>query len=347
VDSELFGGLVIWVNLALAGATALLFSIALVARLRSSWEQVLRDRIRTTWRPIMAGWIAGGHEPVAPLHSWSEWIEWIRLWNTFHENVRGEPQQLLNRLAMEVGLPARLHHLLSGSGESQLLAVIAAGNMRCYGYWKSLLPLVTHRNAAVSISASEALAKIDPKDALQKITPLIVQRVDWTLPRVATVLKHMGQPEVCNQTVKMLAEFPESRLPGLLRLIGTLKCENASEPVWDLVLAHDDPDIVAPALGLLRDPKSVGVIYGFLLHENWVIRMSAAACLGRVIGSDQVDFLIPILSDPVFWVRYHAAQAIANALGNSPDRIGTILAAQSDHFARDMLGQVIAEIKAA
>lgn len=261
--------------------------------------------------------------------------------------MRGEPQESLNWLALEVGLPERLHQMLGKSGESQLLAIIAAGNLRYYGYWNSLLPLVSHRNPAISISASEALAKIDPQDALKQITPLIVQRSDWTMPRVATVLMRMGTSEVCKQTVEMLAEFPESRLPGLLRLIDTLKCENASERVWDLLLAHDDPDIVAPALNLLHDPKSVGVLYGHLLHEDWVIRMSAVACIGRVIGPEEVDFLIPVLSDPNWWVRYRAAQAIANAVGNSTDRIDAVREAQAEGFARDMLGQVIAEIKAA
>lgn len=347
MGSELLDDLVIWVNLAVVGATVFLFFVALAARVRSKWGQGVRDRVQAAWRPIMASWVAGMREPVARLHTRLEWIEWLRMWNKFHESVRGEPQESLNWLALEVGLPARLHHMLSGSGEAQLLAVIAAGNLRYYGYWNSLLPLVSHRNVAVSISASEALAKIDPEDALQQITPLFVHRIDWTLPRVATVLMRLGKTDVCKQTVEMLSEIPESRLSGLLRLIGTLKCENASERVWDLLLAHDDPDIVAPALNLLRDPKSVGVLYGHLLHENWVIRMSAVACLGRVIGPDEVDFIIPMLSDPNWWVRYRAAQAIANAVGNSTDRIGAVREAQADRFARDMLGQVIAEIKAA
>lgn len=347
MPSELLQTLAVWLNLALLGAIGLLFLVAILVRLRAGANQRVRERVRAAWRPILVQRLAGQPVPALPLRSGREWLEWIRLWNQFQATVRGEPRTYLIRLAEEMGLPGRLPRLLRRRGEPQLLGIVAAGNLRDAAFTAPLEALVAWPEPTVSISAAEALAKVDPDKALQHIRPRLLQRTDWNLPQVATVLLQLGQAPVCEHLTGMLSACPEDRLPGLLRLIGALRCSNTSESVWNVVLAHDDPDIVAPALNLLRDPQSEGVLYGHLLHDNWVVRMSAVACLGRVISAEHVDLLLPMLSDSNWWVRYRGAQAVANVLGNRTERIQALRDTQSDPFARDMLGQVVAEIQAA
>jgi HEAT repeat protein len=71
--------------------------------------------------------------------------------------------------------------------------------------------------------------------------------------------------------------------------------------------------------------------------------MHAAAALGRLGESSDVEHLQPLLADPQWWVRYRAAQALSRLPGLDHEGMQRIRAAQNDRFACDVLDQVMAE----
>jgi HEAT repeat protein len=71
--------------------------------------------------------------------------------------------------------------------------------------------------------------------------------------------------------------------------------------------------------------------------------MAAARALGRVGGRDELNPLLDLLRDPVWWVRYHAAQALTRLRGLEPFELETLREGARDAFAADMLGQALAE----
>jgi len=60
-------------------------------------------------------------------------------------------------------------------------------------------------------------------------------------------------------------------------------------------------------------------------------------------NSDDVNDLLPLLTDQQWWVRYRAAQAIGELLRRDKDKIASLSQAQTDRYATDMLAQVVAE----
>ncbi|MNN48196.1 hypothetical protein D3C81_1626630 [compost metagenome] len=65
--------------------------------------------------------------------------------------------------------------------------------------------------------------------------------------------------------------------------------------------------------------------------------------LGRIGEHPDVNRLIPLLADAEWWVRYRAAQSLVGIPFLSMAEIELLRNNLSDRFARDMLGQAIAE----
>ncbi len=57
---------------------------------------------------------------------------------------------------------------------------------------------------------------------------------------------------------------------------------------------------------------------------------------------DQVA-LVALLSDPEWWVRYRAAQALAKLPFLTEEKLQSLCEVQTDQFAREILAQVMAE----
>jgi HEAT repeat protein len=74
------------------------------------------------------------------------------------------------------------------------------------------------------------------------------------------------------------------------------------------------------------------------------VRLAAARALGRVGDSRQLAALLELLRDPVWWVRYHAAQAVTGLKGMTPEELRTVRDNERDHFAADMLAHALAEM---
>jgi HEAT repeat protein len=72
--------------------------------------------------------------------------------------------------------------------------------------------------------------------------------------------------------------------------------------------------------------------------------MAAARALGRIGAAADIPALVELLKDPVWWVRYHAAQAVAGLKGMTPEELQVVRETARDHFAADMLAHALAEL---
>jgi HEAT repeat protein len=69
----------------------------------------------------------------------------------------------------------------------------------------------------------------------------------------------------------------------------------------------------------------------------------AIEVLGRVGTDDDRLQLAPLLSDPEWWVRYRAAQALCALSTANLDRLTRMSTSHRDPFARDILAHALAE----
>jgi uncharacterized protein (DUF2336 family) len=106
-----------------------------------------------------------------------------------------------------------------------------------------------------------------------------------------------------------------------------------------------DPEVLAACLRLLKSAEDLLVVRECLSHEDFRVRVQAAAALGRIGEASDEELLVPLLSDTEWWVRYRAAQALSRLPYLPEPKLKTIQAAQPDPFARDILAQVMAEVQ--
>jgi hypothetical protein len=106
-----------------------------------------------------------------------------------------------------------------------------------------------------------------------------------------------------------------------------------------------DPEVLAESLRLLKSAEDLPVVRRCLAHEDGRVRVQAAAALGRIGEADDEKPLVALLSDRQWWVRYRAAQALAHLPSMGESKLKTIQATQTNPFARDILAQVMAEVR--
>ena len=73
------------------------------------------------------------------------------------------------------------------------------------------------------------------------------------------------------------------------------------------------------------------------------MRQSLAIAFGRLGGVGDVETVMRLMCDRVWWVRYRAGQALLALKGMTADRLEMIRAQLGDVYARDMLEHVRAE----
>jgi HEAT repeat protein len=121
-------------------------------------------------------------------------------------------------------------------------------------------------------------------------------------------------------------------------------------PAVDQLLqrAHEfGPDVIAPCLRLIGDPRKAHWARTFAVHDCWYVRVCAANALRRIGGAQDRALLQGLLCDAHWWVRHRAAQALISLPVASLDDWEQIAAAHADRYAGEMLRHVIAEARLA
>jgi HEAT repeat protein len=75
--------------------------------------------------------------------------------------------------------------------------------------------------------------------------------------------------------------------------------------------------------------------------------VQAASALGRIGADEDRALLIKMTGDSNWWVRYRAAQALANMPSVGISELKALAQNATDRFAANILAQVIAEREAA
>jgi hypothetical protein len=341
----------------LIGGGALLLSLALLVailllRLRLLLRLAHARRFAERWHPVFAACAVEVPE-AAPRLAPEDGALFLQLWLRAQESLRGSAQQRLNALATQVGADRlAVQFLSSGNPGREILALVAVGHLRLAGVWPLAEALAADAPPVVSLAAAQALLRVDSVRALGRVLALAAAREDWPVSRVAAMLRECDVndtgPALAAAIGAELRAAPRGAgLARLLRLLGATAAE-AARPAVIEVLAHcDRPEVVAAALDTLWNPEDAGHAHARLKHADWYVRLAAVKVLGRIGVSSDRGTLLGILSDPSWWVRYRAAQALARLPGMNRDALARLRAAAQDRYAADMLGQVLSEMEVA
>lgn len=292
----------------------------------------------------------GRFDPIEPLPN-EDLPDFLFLWNYLHETINGEPKENLNSLAnaLEVNQNAR-KMLQSNSLKKQILAINTLGNLREQNAYNQLETIIFGSDPIISLWAWRALFRIDFKKTLEKHLTMIGTREDWSPTFVVKVLLELDQELISQPLIKLVEESYQNRLNErqMSRLISYLSIINSDyykDLIHKILLESEEVEVIIACLRLVNSRKSLPRVRELLKSERWEVRLQVVQTLGRFGFKKDEKLLISALNDLDWWVRYRAASALIKIPSMSEERFEKLANTLPNEFARDILHQVLAEIR--
>ena len=195
----------------------------------------------------------------------------------------------------------------------------AAGMLGQLGVAEAIPDLVRlmrdpHEDArTVKLAAARALGQMEAAEAI----PLLVEELDdvdeWASPRIAEVLVRFG-PAACPALLQALCHegAPNARV-WAAQILGRIGDVAAAGPL--IALLRDRNNQVrlsaAESLGRLGTRQAVDALIQVATHDPASpVRAEAARALGAIHDQKAIESLVLLLSDPDYWTRLRAIEAI-------------------------------------
>lgn len=321
---------------------ALLLAIVLL-RFASDRRRRREAELTARWQPVFLHAVEGlPYEAPRVLGRDREII--LLLWIHFSELLRGTARDRLRQLARELQLIGTAQRLLQrGDMRGRLLAVVGLGRMHAIEAWPELAALIDNPNSTLSLLAARSLLQIDRERAAPVVMPMIGRREDWSSSRLAAMFGEGQAEDLAPHLLRALQGASAKAARPLLALLDVVHAGDRWPVLAPFLGNGQAPDTVVAALRVCNDPRALAAVRGHCVHADWSVRAQAATTLGKLGRDEDKARLQSMLSDTEWWVRYRAAQALAQMPGTTERELGDLLARLEDRFAADMLRQVLAE----
>ena len=327
-------------------ASAGLLLLALVVRRYYRLEARLNERVIATWRPLLTRIaLEEGESPALPRLPGRHLPYLMEEWNALNDVVRGEAGERLNAAARALGFEVAARRFLhSRQVGRRILGIRTLGHLRDPSSWQPLQEQLVSQNALVSFYAAAALVSIDAQRAMPGIMNQLAERESWPGEAMARLLVDAGA-DVAREPIRaLMLSLAPAKIPPLLPWLSHVDAVLGSEVATELLRRYpEDVDIVAAALLVVVEPKVLPELARYAESKNADVRQSLATAYGRLGGLGDVEPVVRLMCDRVWWVRYRAGQALLALKGMTSDRLEAVRAQIGDIYARDMLEHVRAE----
>ncbi|RBA23059.1 HEAT repeat domain-containing protein [Herminiimonas fonticola] len=336
-----------WIGICAVGLTLLLVLMMVYLRMSLNRRAQEERAFLSVWRPLLLSSLQSSISAVLPTLAANERVYFLKLWNNLMRTATGDAAANLISIAYSVGCDYFSRRLLRyGDRVECLLATLALGHMRDHPSWDLLVTKTLAADNVTSINAFQSLVQIDAEATAQQLMPLLLAREDWPIAHVAAILQS-AQGAFLQPLLEATVEIKSVHLVRTLRLIEALHLAIPQSIVLRLLDVANDTDTIIAALRIANDAGLLTQVRTYLNHADWRVRVQAAKVIGRIGEHADINRLIPLLADTEWWVRYRAARALIAMPFFSIAEIEQLRDNLSDRFARDMLGQVLAERKTA
>jgi HEAT repeat protein len=327
-------------------ASAGLLLLALVVRRYYRLEARLNERVIATWRPLLTRIaLEEGESPALPRLPGRHLPYLMEEWNALNDVVRGEAGERLNTTARALGFEVAARRFLhSRQVGRRILGIRTLGHLRDPSSWQPLQEQLVSQNALVSFYAAAALVSIDAQRAMPGIMNQLAERESWPGEAMARLLVDAGA-DVAREPIRaLMLSLAPAKIPPLLPWLSHVDAVLGSEVATELLRRYpEDVDIVAAALLVVVEPKVLPELARYAESKNADVRQSLATAYGRLGGLGDVEPVVRLMCDRVWWVRYRAGQALLALKGMTSHRLEAVRAQIGDIYARDMLEHVRAE----
>jgi HEAT repeat protein len=334
----------LWMTVASIAASLLLLAYTLELRLRRRLHERRRAGVIAHWRALLGDALTGRATaaPVSKLRR-NERMEFLRLWVYTRSMLEGAAAErligLAERLRLREYVREQAVHAHLGT---KLLAIQALGYLRDAESFGALAAITDQANTLLSITAAEALAAIDAPRAMERLIPKISSRRDWPRTHVFNLLSRAGSAVVSEPLYRCIRAASDDDAAYLLKFAEIAEFDVRDALALELLRRRDNPEILAAALKVATGHAVVPRIDELLAHPAWYVRMQAAKLVGRMGRTEDAGRLEKLLADDEWWVRYRAAKSLVRLPGIAAE-LERVRLRLSDRYARDILGQAIAE----
>jgi HEAT repeat protein len=266
-------------------------------------------------------------------------------WNSVNDAVRGDAGERLNAVARSLGFDVAARRFVhSRQVGRRILGIRTLGHLRDPSSWQPLQEQLASQNALVSFYAAAALVSIDAQRAMPGIMNQLAERESWPGEAMARLLVDAGA-DVAREPIRaLMLSLAPAKIPPLLPWLSHVDAVLGSEVAIELLRRHsDDVHIVAAALLVVVDPKVLPELARYAESQDADVRQSLAVAYGKLGALGDVEPVVRLMCDRVWWVRYRAGQALLALKGMTADRLEAIRAQLGDVYARNMLAHVRAE----
>lgn len=330
-------------GLTAVGVATMLVIQIIVLRFLLIRRERRKANFRVLWRPLMAQ-SATGESASYPKVLEADTKEFLIMWNHLQELIRGVSKENLNQLAHSVGMNLTAKKLLfRGTFAERILAMMTLGNLREKTAWSILADLMHDESPLISLAASSALMKIDADAGINLFMPLVTLRDDWPSVKVAMIFKEASSAVITEPLVKAIRGAKPSQLRRMINFLELANVAESSQVMREILAVSRDQQAIATCLRIMKDPRDLDMVRSQTINPIWIVRVQAAAALGRIGVEEDKARLVKLLVDPQWWVQYRAATSLSQLPFVSMEELARILTQQTDRFAIDMLNQVLAE----
>jgi len=244
-----------------------------------------------------------------PVLSKKDRVLFLEIWNHFHESVKGSSADNLNQLLRQLHLDHFTFELVKRRSE-RLLALWTFGNLREMGAWEIVLRYCFFKNPILSLTATQALLRIDAVRALPLVLDSIKEREDWPVDKVRLILKELNPFFLDSILVQTAFSAQASLQLRMIYFLKMLRLPSSSLIIRKIIEQAASFQVIAEGLNYLHTPEDLSLIRSFLHHPDAEIRAQAALALGSIGTPEDLETLTTLLSDSSWKVRYQAAQAL-------------------------------------
>lgn len=347
ISSDFTLQLALRIGVAAALLTLLIALLILVLRLRRHWRDRREQRFQRQWRPLLMRAVAGetptGLPPLAKRDQW----RFLRLWNHLQESVRGEANLRLAAVARQLGGARLARQLLARRGlRHRLFGIMTLGHLRDHTAWNLLQAQLQGRDRLCALFAARALILIDAPRGVHAVLPPLLQRDDWEMVRIATLLQEFREA-LGRELAINLSTLPVDRLPRAMQLAEVLHLHVPDEVLLPWLHASQPAELLVVALRVCSGAAVLPAVRALAGHEDWRVRVQAARALGRLGDPSDVALLARLLGDAQWWVRYRAAGALAQLPRLQHETLRGLLDGLQDPYAREIFTHALAEQRGA
>lgn len=332
-----------WIAYGVFLLAALIVAQALVLRLVAHLRAYLTQRLRARWKAIFLATIED--RPLAwPRFSARDWVPLFEFWYVHYERAPNAAQERLLALIKQLQLgEIAARHLAKGTFRERLLATTIVGLLQDRSCWNLLVSMTKEHHPVLSLVALRALLHINTRSALQSVGSLLAERQDWPMSRLSRVLQEAEPSALCRVVKDLLRSAKRHELPRLIRFLEFLTCQDSFGMLREIVRQQRDSHVAAAILHACRDPTTLAIVRYYAAHPVWYVRVQVALALGRMALPEDRRWLLRLLGDEEWWVRYRAAHALVDVGFIKNEELHAIARSHQDRYARAMMLHVMAE----